>query len=522
MSRRDRADLPAVIEWVLDEIRMIDESDAEQKMKTRSHKRLAAKVRTRLTDDQRLKDGDRLAPSTLRRYITTVRKAITDQNWKHHGLDTQIDRMARKHARYADEIRALGDIADISELRITHRDLANRVRQAGDGEAYHDLTAMKLDHEIMRHLTLPQIHKATLAASHVEALEKRATNTVNLSYRHIVETIGTLMNSRQQLDDGSWGPVRSHMALALALATGRREWEVLVLGRFKKAGEYELEFSGAAKKRGGVDYSETYRIYTLIAADQVLAAMEALRSLPDVVELQSLDNRQFSLRVASSLNRAARQYLGDERVFKDSRAIWARIVFDLHFKVDRRWAKTNETVFWREQLGHEDMDTQESYKAFKIDYSGMADDDQPAAGGYRSRIEALEALDEHEQILKRESMQKIHAWVKGQIREYPEAPITQSLITREVGSGRQVIKDYLALADDALNTANRETVINAYTPTAAAAVSLPKPRINARRLADGRFEAVAIVNGEEVAREVGDDRMSAMRYAFDAATTLRK
>jgi len=273
MPKRDLVDLPAIIQWTIDEIREIDESDRAQKEKTRAHARLANRVKTKLTDDQRLREDDRLAPSSLRRYMTNIRNAITQQNWRHHGLGQQVDRLARRFPEYADDLHSLLTIANISDLRVAHRELANRIRNDGDGVAYQDVAGMKLDHEIMRHLTLPAIHKANLSFTHAESLEQRATNTVLIDYAQLIGKIDAMMKERQPLPDGTWGPVRNHMSLALALATGRRAWEVLVLGRFKKVGEFELEFSGQAKKRGGVDYGASYRIYTLIAYENVLASI---------------------------------------------------------------------------------------------------------------------------------------------------------------------------------------------------------------------------------------------------------
>ncbi|MEC8917790.1 MAG: protelomerase family protein [Pseudomonadota bacterium] len=519
MPRRDVVNLEEITDWMLAEIERIDESDAEQKRKTRDHQRLAKKVMTKLTDDRRLKDDQRLAPATLRRYLSIVRAAVTAKNWRHHALEQTVDRMARRFPAYADSLHGLLDLDDISELRVAHRALANEIRQAGDGVAYQEVAGMRLDHEIMRHLTLPEIHKATLSHQHVESLEHRATHTVQLRYAEIIEKIGQMMRRRQPGDGGTFVPVRSHMALALALATGRRSWEVLVTGRFKKVGEFELEFSGQAKKRGGVDYGETYRIYSLVSADDVLEGLEALRAMPDVVGLQGLDNLEFNARTASGLNRAAREWLGEDRVFKDTRAIWARCVFDLHFRVDKRWRKSNETVFWREQLGHEDMDTQESYKQFKIDYSTAPAEQQ--AKGPASRIEALELLDDNDVIQKRAALSRIHEWVKSQIREFPEAPITQSLISRELGSGRPMIKDYLEIAQAALETENRDSEVKAYQPPSElqneAAAGGAKPRLNVHRGKDGEFEAVATINGVVVATATAADRMEAMRQAYEAA-----
>lgn len=117
-------------------------------------------------------------------------------------------------------------------------------------------------------------------------------------------------------------------------------------------------------------------------ADLVIEAWDELRSLPEVAELQGMDNSDVNRRTAKTLNTLTKRiFNNDERVFKDSRAIWARLVFELHFSRDQRWKKVTEDVFWREMLGHEDMDTQRSYRAFKINY----DEPDCRPGGVRTR-----------------------------------------------------------------------------------------------------------------------------------------
>jgi len=241
--------------------------------------------------------------------------------------------------------------------------------------------------------------------------------------------------------------------------------------------------------------------------------------MPEVLELQHLDNTEVNRRVAKTLNTLAKRVFGNqERVFKDSRALWARVVFELHFARDPRWAKVNETVFWREMLGHEDMDTQESYKAFKIDYTAPA---KPAASAskYGSRLEALEALDEHEQIAGREALQKIHRWVKETVKAAPDARISQKAIATNVGSYRPVIKEYLDLAAEALATAGRP--VEDIAPVVPVEVAKARPRVRVTQEAEGLWVAVARVNGVEVASGTGRNREEAYEALQAAATTSR-
>lgn len=512
-ATRQKIDLPPLIDKLITDIRLIDsDPHMSRSKKTQRITRVAESLKKRLYEDKRRNEDDKLKASTYRRYLTLVRKAVTAQNWRHHGLEESARRLAKHHPRYAEQLHALAEMENITELRLAHRELLNQVRQDRDLEAFDAIQGMKLDHEVMRHLVLPAVTKAELSTQATATLEKRATNTIEVNYHQFIDTANGLLTHAEIGSNGE--PVQrfSALALGLAMVTGRREVEILALGRFKKVGEFELEFSGQAKRRGGVDYSSSYRIYSLIPADQVLAAVDRLRALPEALELQHLDNTEINRRVAKTLNTTAKRVFGGEGwVFKDSRAIWARIVFETHFTRDARWKTVNETVFWREMLGHEDMDTQESYKAFKISYTNEA----PAepVSKYASRLEALEALDE--QAAGGVALQRIHNWVKKAVAASPDVLISQKAISVNVGSHRQAIKDYLAMASEALATPNRSS--RAVAPVVPAEVSNAKPRISVTEIS-GRFVAVAKLNGVEIARGEGDSKEEAQRALFAAAS----
>lgn len=505
-ATRQKIELQPLIDKLLEDVRRIDGDESlSRSEKTKRIGRLADSLKVKLYEDKRRKEEDKLRASSYRRYLTTVRKAVTAQNWRHHGLEAAVHSLVKHHPRYAEQLNDMAAMTDITSLRLAHRDLLALARQQRDDSAFEAFKAMKLDHEIMRHLTLPAATKAQLATAAVETLEVRATNTIEINYHWMIETIHDLLTKAEMRSDGVAAQNFSSLALGLALATGRREIEILKLARFKKVGEFELEFSGQAKRRGGVDFSESYNIYTLISADLVLEAFAKMRAMPEVLELQHLDNTEVNRRVAKTLNTLAKRVFdSNERVFKDSRALWARVVFELHFNRDARWKTVNETVFWREMLGHEDMDTQESYKAFKISYATEAAD-QPDSK-YSSRLEALTALDEHEEIAGREAMRKIHTWVKGAVEAAPGVVISQKAIATNVGSYRPVIKEYLQLASEALATPNRPA--RAVAPVVPAEVANAKPRISLVEN-NGQWTAVAKLNGVEIARRTGDSRASA-------------
>jgi hypothetical protein len=501
---RQKVVLGDIIKWMIEEVEKIDGDETTTRgEKTKRIGRLAQRIKTKLYEDGRKAPEDKLKASSYRRYLTRLRNAVQAQNWRHHSIEETCRRMAKHHPEYTPELHAMAEITDIVPLRLAYRDLKNKIKRDGNNAAYIEAKAMRIDHEIMRHLNLPPVTRDQMAEQAAIILEEKALNTIDIGYHWYVATAAEMLSA------GTF----SHLALGVAMATGRRAFEVLSQGRFKKVGEFELEFSGQAKQRLGVDYGSSYRIYTLVAADTVLDAIKRMRALPECASLQDMDATEVNRRTAKTLNVLTKRTFNDEaRVFKDTRAIWARIMFETHFTHDPRWARKSAEIFWREMLGHEDLETQESYKQFKIHY----EDDQPSAVSHKfaSRLEGLKSLDEHPKIKGRAGLERIHEWVKSAVEADPLVKINQRAISVNVGSYRPNIKEYFEIAADALGVPAHSANVVAEVP---AVVAKAKPRMTSHRADDGEWVAVASINGIEVATHKDPDRMTAIREAFTLA-----
>jgi hypothetical protein len=489
-------DLAAVISDTIDRIKKIDgHADWDQSEKTRRHKVLAESVKNKLHEDGRRSDENKVSLATYRRYLTDVRKAITAENMHHHNLEKKLDVLARRYPKHNAELLAIKR-DNISDTRLAHKAALESL--IDESEAYSDLKAIIIDHEIMRHLSMASAQKTKLSNQQQAALEEKKHNAVEIDKDWLLVTTESLLKP-----DTDSQISFARLALGIAFATGRRAIEVLYQGNFEAAGKYELTFSGFAKKRGGADYSNKARIYTIVPASDVLAAVELLRQQPEIEAMRndfgSLPegerNRAVNHRAAANLNNTAKRVFGDEtRVFRDSRAVWARFVFEEHFRKDPRWKKLDEDVFWHQQLGHEDLDTQQAYKQFKlIDVE---------RGGDQDRLSAVKALARNPEVMKRGALQKINAWAVSVLENDPTDKITQHRIISELGSGRGVIKDWLTLAEDALNldpVANR-TQKHEEKPQrkeeSKPAAQMDKPRIRATK--DGGWWLVSIeIDGAE-------------------------
>lgn len=502
-------DLAAVIKDTVRELLSIDgNSKYDQSERSRRHRALAEKVKNRLHEDGRKREEDKIKLTTFRRYLTLVRQAITELNLHHHGLNKKIDVLGRRHPNWAKDIAEIVQ-GDISDTRIMHKQLLEKMIKGKEAlsalkkmklvnevltghkiksqlkklaeqypmwssdigsmdnqddhaviaahkalivkmedyeDPYNDIKAVILDHEIMRWLKNESVHKKMMAVEAQKAIDHKKVNTIDVDYTWLISTINHLL-----APDTNRAISYSYLALGIAFATGRRAIEVVYQGKFELAGEYELTFSGAAKKRGGADYSKTYTIYTLVPASIVMNAIELLKAQPEIISLNQFDslpetkrNTAIGRKTGKTLGKAAKKIWQDEeRIFKDSRPVWARVVFEQHFNSDERWAKCDEDVFWHEQLCHEDIETQKTYKQFKIVHT------EPANDG-NDRLSAVKELLNTPEIASRGALLKITNWAISELEKNPNLTINQNKIIVGTGCSRPAIKDWLAIAADAL------------------------------------------------------------------------
>ena len=149
------------------------------------------------------------------------------------------------------------------------------------------------------------------------------------------------------------------------------------------------------------------------------------------------------------LNQFTKDFFNDERrVFKDTRSLYTRIVYEKYFKSDSRWSNVDEDVFFAEILGHDDDETQLHYKQFKLD---SFDSEYVPAEQENLRLIALKGLDNDMPGLARfDSAVKIHNWVKEQVAANSDATITTYSIRKALTTKPTTVAKYLNHAAEAL------------------------------------------------------------------------
>lgn len=397
-ASRQKIDLPDIIESAIAELMEIESSDSSQSQKTKLFGRLAQKIKTALHEDGRKNDDDKIAVTTYKRYMTTVRNAIKETGLTHHSMKSDIaragtlPRVMKDYPEYAELLEPLATEpaqtigARVNEiLKVVQADKGNKKRRA----AYTAIKGMKTDHEIIYHLNLSDVDKADIAEKEMNSLSEKKTDVIELAYADIQNII----------QEGFKSAAYSVKAFAIALASGRRAIEIIFNASFTKTGENTVMFDGQAKKQTGIEVAP-FEIYTLVPADEFLKAFEEFRNMEAVQKIHEdfggLDreerNTKINGRTAKTFNETAKRLLNDnDRIFKDSRTIYSRVCIDTFYQTDSKWKGADEDVFLKHLLGHGDVSTAGAsdeektgrgfggtmnYKQFKIDYTAPASTEQ--------------------------------------------------------------------------------------------------------------------------------------------------
>ncbi|ENG2646468.1 protelomerase [Salmonella enterica subsp. enterica serovar Banana] len=369
------------------------------------------------------------------------------------GTQKKIQRLSQKYPSWQ---LAINELAGTNWT--VARDEIYQTFQQGE-RLLDELSQLKINHEILYHLQLSPAERQSIQQRWADILSEKKRSAVSIDYPRYMQAVYDLLSAPLAHYNLSTRVGMAPLAFALSAVSGRRMIEILWLGEFKATGRYTVEFTGQAKKRSESDVVAR-SIYTLCDSQLFIEKLEALRNCPaaaDFYEITEgygeLDTRSENARIgavtAKAFNPWVKDFFGDDRrVFKDSRAIYARIAYETWFRYDPKWQNVDEDVFFSEILGHDDENTQLHYKQFKL--LNFTRTWKPDTGVENRRLANLQALD-NEMIgfAKGDAGVRIHTTVKELIEANPDAKITNSTL-RKYGFNSPLIRRYLEFAADAL------------------------------------------------------------------------
>jgi hypothetical protein len=465
-TSRQKINLVEIIEFAKSELVEIEGMSIQQSPKTKRFTRLANSIKKKLRGDKRRFGKDKQEPialSTYHSYLTEIRNELKRLNIKHHALPVKIKAMSKRYPEYASLLEKILSEPALSVGAIK-ADAMKQIQADKLGsqrtQAYKAVKLLKVDHDVITRLVKSDVEKADRKTNEEQSLKEKKQNAVTLNYQTIERMMSDLLESKAY----------SKQALGLALASGRRSIEVLYTADLKATGKNTVLFDGQAKKRYGTDASE-YQIYTLIPANKFVKAFKEFRKMGVVNDMHSDANREpenkrnsfINSRASKTLNEATKRAFNDsERMYKDSRAIYTRICLDKFFTSDE-WKNIDEDEFLKLLLGHSDYKDQRNYKQFKMDYNAPKDesDTKTPAKAKKDNTGKLDAINSKIRATNKRAMVALHERVKAWVSDNPEWALSQTVMTKpkgvgKIGGSRKLIKEYMAVAQPAIDEYNAD------------------------------------------------------------------
>ncbi|EMV6421898.1 protelomerase [Enterobacter hormaechei] len=369
------------------------------------------------------------------------------------GSDAKLAKLTKK---YPDWSFAISDLC--SDDWKERRDYLYKLFQQGSS-LLEELHQLKVNHEVLYHLQLSPAERTSIQQRWADVLREKKRSVVVIDYPTYMQSIYNILNSPATLFSLNTRSGMAPLAFALAAVSGRRMIEIMFQGEFTVAGKYTVNFSGQAKKRSE-DKNITRTIYTLCEANLFVELLTELRSCSAASDFDEVvkgygeddtrsENGRINAILAKAFNPWVKSFFGDDRrVYKDSRAIYARIAYEMFFRVDPRWKNVDEDVFFMEILGHDDENTQLHYKQFKL--ANFSRTWRPDVGDENTRLLALQKLDDEMPGFARgDAGVRLHETVKQLVEQDPSAKITNSTL-RAFKFSPTMISRYLEFAADAL------------------------------------------------------------------------
>jgi len=110
-----------------------------------------------------------------------------------------------------------------------------------------------------------------------------------------------------QIEAGLQSSDWRELAAAIVAACHARPIDVLKLAEFRPLGEYQVEFTSKAKKKGGTAVGN---IWVMVPAAQFIDSFERLRRMPDVIRYQTMTNKEVDSSANSNVGRGVQRIFG--------------------------------------------------------------------------------------------------------------------------------------------------------------------------------------------------------------------
>jgi len=434
-----------------------------QSVKEKQYRRIGTLVRNKLYSSKSKKQENLSSLNYFYNSLNTIKQEIRLTVARHNPeLPNIIDTWCIKYPKYSEIIRPLTSDTGkyVNKVRVaTYNKLVSLNKLDADELASEIKTLAKngeLEHPIIKYLNLTPVEDTRRKNEISNNLNKRKSNKQTYTLGFINRVTEECLASNDF----------NHLALGIALATGRRAVEVIHQGTFEAVNEQCILFGGQAKKGRGVAV-KPYKIPTLINTSLIIEAVKKLRSTRKYQDLKNelknikpeKVNKTINAACSRMLNYTAKRTLDpdtkpdDSQVkFKDSRVIAVQIAI-LKIMPLPAYKKLDINVFLERFNGHDGFKEFENYQ-----HVAITDEPEPKPKEKKpthTSIKALEQADDAINNSGKKVLGKLHNNVKA-LAERTGLELTQAFIYKgrkvngkleKAGGSLAIVKQYLSIPE---------------------------------------------------------------------------
>ncbi len=466
---------------------------------------------------------------------------IDDLDFSKNNIKKQIIQLSNKYAAFKGELMELDCDNPFPVKNLLIRAFNNAT------ELYEELHKVKVDHELIANLAMSTSDNDYIKRKQERSLSSKKNSKVYIDYPRYMQSIVDIFNRPKELFLGDIKNV-APLIFALQAASGRRAIEIIHTGNFVVKKSNELTFTGQAKKRDTDEVDKPRDIYCLIDSKVFVDAFKWLRSTPAIKSIVSGEaenradhksiNEVIKGKISPYLSVFAKNFFIDKyRVAKDTRGLYGRICYERWYRIDKRWQKKDDNIFFIELFGHESINSQAYYMSYILqNYSGKFEVNNKSDNERWTELCSLD--DVMPEIARMNAAVDIHNYVKEEVLINPNAEFNQTQLTTNKIYGklrsRITVKNYLdaigdlrfspeplttqGISDD--DETNDEEPVKQKPVIKNKVVEKPvnkqKPHIKAKPLGDDHWQVIVSLGDRTASYDLYcSERMEAMKLAYE-------
>lgn len=485
MARKKLQGFENIKHWLCKELDKIQKSEMTIRRKNNAAKKAADKARKALwiktaerrpieaQDKYHVPESEEVTAVTHNRYVTRLRRDLEELGYLSFTFLDDVNSVILKHGKRAKELSKI----DTSTYKKAKYQIDNLIKKTFISEKKSKLkptlNAIKSYREDLQKLAPRNPCMLSLVRSSSEKLNmNRRMGDRREKYQRkpkVINAIETINIIYALFKKGTW----QDLAVGVSLATGRRCVEVVHYGNFEKVENFKLKFSGQRKTK--MNANKEYNIPSLVEADLVIKAIDELRKSERITSLigrlngGELHEAEFARRingsVAASLNDCIRDTFDPEKNplstakiehkrLKDSRAIYARISYSIYTANSKKAGRipVQDSIFFKENLGHTDPNECESYKQFIISdeehlsaYQIKKAKKDGSQVTFADRLPLMKSLSETEIIQTKRAFLKYIEWAIEKLNQDPDFVFDNMAIRSDLGGKAATIGEFVKL-----------------------------------------------------------------------------